>query len=76
MDYYFSRMNARPRLDAKEAPEGYVAVEKETVRQYPTTPNWCSLCEYRKTCQTAVVLPPCRTDTRKDGCSVVFKRLV
>lgn len=74
------------RLDPTEAPKGYYAVAKQSLRQEDG--NLCQFCDWRKTCQNpatdftapghrcmsyAVVTTDGKTVARKDGVGVVFK---
>jgi len=71
-----------PRLDSGEAPEGYYAVLKSDAKPSDGG-NICRACDWRQECDG--LLHRCmpypvtgRLDggelSRKDGCSVVFKR--
>lgn len=76
-------------LDRNEAPHGYVAVLKSSVAT-PDLGNICRACDWRSECQKpdtgfttsrhrcmsyAVGTDGGLTVQRKDGCSVVFKRI-
>lgn len=65
-------MTSYPVVDIDEAPEGFKPMVFKSV--WGVTPNKCYLCDYYRTCQMEQNVPPCRPDTRKDKCSVVFKR--
>lgn len=74
------------KIDANEAPAGFYAVHKNTA----TTPNICASCDARKLCQLneddwclhnrcmsyeIVAFKDGKTYGRKDGQSVIFKKL-
>lgn len=69
------------RLDPKEAPPGYFAVRKSDVKS-EALGNICRACDWRTQCDGSqhrcmpytIVTADGRELTRKDGCSVVFKR--
>lgn len=79
-----------PVLDPNEAPDGYVAVLKDHAKP-PDGSNICQACDWRPSCQnpgtdfslprhrcmsTPVILAKDgRVVARRDGCSVVFKRV-
>ena len=67
-----------PVVDKNEAPPGYCAVLKSDVAT-PSLGNICRACDWRKNCDGKVYR--CMSYElenglkRKDGCSVVFKKL-
>jgi hypothetical protein len=57
-------------LDKTEAPKGYYAVEKDSIK---SNENVCHFCEWRKDCNANVC--SCMSYNRKDGVGVFFKKL-
>lgn len=72
-------------IDKNEAPEGYYAVEKDSLGTFEIVGNYCRHCDFRPHCVAGnskvrcMQEPAIRHDgsiwERKDGCSVVFKRV-
>lgn len=72
-----------PVIDPREAPPGYYAVLKRDVAT-PHLGNICRACDWRPECSglefrcmdyTVISSRDGRELSRKDGCSVVFRRL-
>ena len=89
MSYYFSNCNSYRNhplaVDEKEAPKGYLAVdEKEAPKGYipvlkssvvKDNSNVCNYCDWRTDFSISSSVCSCMSDKRKDGCSVVFKKI-
>lgn len=72
-------------LDASDAPPGYLAVLKTDACPKDSNENCCRFCDWRPECQKGshaarcmpypAVLQDGSLWERKDGCSVVFKKI-
>lgn len=72
-------------LDASDAPPGYLAVLKTDACPKDSNENCCRFCDWRSECQKGnhaarcmpypAVLQDGSLWERKDGCSVVFKKM-
>lgn len=72
-------------LDPSDAPPGYIAVLKTDACPKDSNENCCRFCDWRPECQKGshtarcmpypVVLTDGSLWVRKDGCSVVFKKV-
>lgn len=81
-------MSDKPVLDPNLAPEGYRAMLKTDIPDWPNAGNLCRHCDWRPVCQKrtefalnercssyALLLPSGELKQRPDKCSVIFKRL-
>jgi len=60
--------------DPKEAPEGYAPVTKASLKDGEgNCDNFCNHCDWRRDCSKAIC--SCAAHDRKDGMSVVFKKI-
>lgn len=72
-NFLLSAENQKVFIDQTEAPEGFVAVPKDTLK-FGNIPNICTVCEWRKGCIETNGSVSCMSDKRKDGIGVFFKK--
>lgn len=66
-------------IEKGDAPEGYIAIPKSAIQSehdpFNFNQNYCNFCDHRKPCIDGVI-HPCMSYARKDGISVLFKKVL